>query len=68
MAAARQCDICGCFYPMKMEKMSDYNSNYIEFGILTPNGNTHSRAIYDTCPRCMESIRTHIDILRQRGE
>ena len=68
MAAARRCDICGDFYPMKMEKMDNYDSNYIEFGMLTPNGNTYSRAIYDACPRCMESIKSHINILKQRGE
>lgn len=63
MAIAIKCDICGSYF--------DFSSkihNYIKMCVLNPENGAFIPGIkvkmYDACPSCIESIKNHIESLK----
>lgn len=67
MAAASQCDICGRTYPLYNTKKDAGNPNGFMFVNRDRDRKYWSHNITDCCPECMESIKAHVDMLKQRG-
>lgn len=68
MAAARQCDICGNTYPMYNTKRDKDKTNGIVLVNIDEQGQYWTNPKMDCCPECMESIKAHINMLKQKGE
>ena len=62
MAAAKKCDICGKLYEEYNFKQSKYNFN--GFMLL----NIDYGPTCDCCPKCIKSIRGHINSLMKKEE
>ena len=60
MAIAKKCDICGKLYEEYNFKQSKDNFN--GFVLL----NVDYSPAYDCCPKCMKSIREHINSLTKK--
>lgn len=63
MTVARQCDICGGFYPHKFHEI---NGIAYLYDILGENRN--KRNAMDCCPECMIRINELIDQIREENK
>lgn len=68
MADAKRCDICGEYYSKYNEKNDKNNPNGLIFVSSNYDGKYYGYGKTECCPRCMRSLKSHIDILKQRGE
>ena len=68
MAIARKCDICGTYYEpyniANSKREVESNRNAIAFVSINDNDKYFSSTPMDCCPKCLESIRRHIDDLK----
>ena len=70
MADAKKCDICGKYYDHYNTARDPENPNALIFISRDDDGfyANDDEDITDCCPDCMESIRAHIESLRQKEE
>jgi hypothetical protein len=67
MADAKRCDICKEYYSPYNTKDDVQNPNGLIF-ISNDKTGYYGYGKTECCPRCMRSLKSHIDILKQRGE
>lgn len=64
MAIAKKCDICGKLYELYNIKNDGNKTNGLMFLNLDANRKYYGHESIDCCPECMNSIRNHVDALR----
>lgn len=67
MAIAKKCDICGKLYEIYNVVKDVDNVNGLMYLNIDAKGNYYSHGRIDCCPKCMKSIKNHIDMLRNAG-
>lgn len=66
MANAKKCDYCGALYEPYNARNDSSKTNAIMLLNIDMRGQYYSHGPYDCCPKCMESIRNHIDSLGKK--
>lgn len=64
MSIAKKCDICGKLYEVYNEEKNEENTNGLMFLNLDCKRDYYSHEPIDCCPECMESIREHVNWLK----
>lgn len=67
MAFAKKCDICGKLYEEYNTTKNDRNTNGFMFINIDYKREYWVNKAIDCCPDCMQSIRNHIDLLKNGG-
>ena len=64
MAIAKKCDICGKLYEIYNAKNDAKHTNGIMFLNIDRHNKYYAHDTIDCCPECHESIKQHIETLR----
>lgn len=64
MAIAKKCDICGKLYENYNVNHNDKKTNGLMFLNVDEHRKYFANKVIDCCPECMNSIRNHVDSLR----
>lgn len=67
MAIAKKCDICGKLYELYNTRNDGDHTNGLMLLNIDYDNKYWSHGKIDCCPECMESIRKHIQSLREEG-
>lgn len=69
MAAAKKCDICGKLYEEYSTRFDERDVNGFEMVYIDEDGEFGGGVptALDCCPECMESIKNHIECLREKS-
>ena len=65
MAAAKKCDICGELYEEYNTTLNKEKPNGVIFCSADNDHKYYGYGITDCCPGCMDSIKKHIDSLKE---
>lgn len=66
MAIAKKCDICGAYYDSYNEANNLSKPNGYMLLNIDKKRQHWSHGPYDCCPKCMESILSHIEYLKNK--
>lgn len=67
MALAKKCDICGHLYEMYNTKGNEPNALSLTQEYKCNTGDGYNYVLlrrFDCCPKCMSSIKDHIELLK----
>lgn len=69
MSIAKKCDVCGKYYESYNTKNKADEPNGIMFVNIDEQQKYYAHKPIDTCPSCIESIRSHLDTIKvKKGE
>lgn len=69
MALAKKCDLCGDYYePYNTAKHAENVNGIAYFNIDADRKSWTRHIVIDCCPKCMESIKNHINSLKRKGD
>lgn len=67
MIIAKKCDICGKLYEIYNVVKDADNVNGLMYLNIDAKGDYYKHVVIDCCPKCMKSIKKHIDMLHNAG-